>query len=256
VIRAESVSFSYAGTPAVRAVSFGVEEGEMTAVVGPNGSGKSTLMKLLARVLLPTEGLVSFRGRPTGSWDAREYARQVGYLPQDPHPAFSMRAREVVVSGRAPYLGRFRFEGEGDYAAAERALELCDAAHLGDRLLEEMSGGERQRVFLARVLAGEPKLILLDEPFAGLDLSHTQAMLEILRGLMRSEGLAVVFISHDLNWAAAFSSRIAVMNGGRMALEGPPSRVMTREVIQEHFAFRGEAVRAHGRDHDWIVPSP
>lgn len=256
MIAAERVSYTYSAAPALRSVSLRVEAGEMVAIVGPNGSGKSTLMKLMARVLLPSDGRITYRGRPTSSWPPKEFAREVGYLPQDPMPAFSMRALEVVVSGRAPYLGRFSFESREDYRAAQRALELCDATHLGDRLLEEMSGGERQRVFLARVLAGVPRLILLDEPFAGLDVSHTQSMLELLRGLAGSEGMGVVFISHDLNWAAAYAGRIAVMNSGALALEGPPSAVMTSEVIREHFAFRGEAIPASGRDHAWIVPSP
>lgn len=255
MINVEGARFSYGAVEALDSVSLRIDEGELVAIAGANGSGKSTLMKLFARVMFPRAGAVSYRGRATMDWNPREYAREVGYLPQDPQPAFSMTALEVVVSGRAPYLGRFVFESAGDYAHARRALEMCDAAHLADRPLEQMSGGEKQRVFLARVLAGQPKLALLDEPFSGLDIAHTQAMLELLRSIVDTGQASVVFISHDLNWSAAYADRIAVMDRGRLAVDGSPEKVMTEETMAKHFSFRGRAIPAEGRNHAWIVPA-
>jgi ABC-type cobalamin/Fe3+-siderophores transport system ATPase subunit len=140
----ERVSFAYDQRVAVSEVSLSLgTTGQLIALTGPNGSGKSTLLKLMARVFAPTSGRVLYQQRPAQEWPAKAYAREVGYLPQDPDPAFPMRAIDVVVSGRAPYLGRFSWEGEGDYAEAERALATCDAAHLRERFLDEMSGGER-----------------------------------------------------------------------------------------------------------------
>lgn len=246
------VSYTYAGSPAVREVSFAVAERRLVALTGPNGSGKSTLLKLMARVLAPQQGEVLYEDTPLAQWPAKEYAKRVGYLPQDPDPAFPMRALDVVVSGRAPYLGRFSWEAPRDWDDAERALELCDAAHLRDRYLDEMSGGERKRVFLARVLAGTPRLILLDEPLAALDLSHVQQFSRLLRDVVDRTGCTVVFAAHDLNWAAAHSDRMLVMQSGALALDASPEEVMRADVIRSLFGFDAEIVSSGGRT--WIVP--
>jgi iron complex transport system ATP-binding protein len=194
-----------------------------------------------------------FEQKPLAQWPAKEYARRVGYLPQDPDPGFPMRAIDVVVSGRSPYLGRFAWETNRDWEEATRALELCDASHLADRHLDEMSGGERKRVFLARVLAGTPRLILLDEPLAALDLSHVQQFSRLLREVVDRTGCTVVFAAHDLNWAAAHSDRMLVMQSGTLVLDAPPAEVMTPEVMERWFGFSAETVRAGGRQ--WIVPA-
>jgi len=246
------VSYSYAGSEAVGGVTFSLGERELVALTGPNGSGKSTLLKMIARVLEPQRGEILFEGRGIRTWPAKEYARRVGYLPQDPDPAFPMRAIEVVVSGRAPYLGRFAWESATDWEEAERALALCDAVHLRDRYLDEMSGGERKRVFLARVLAGTPRLIVLDEPLAALDLSHVQQFSRLLRDVVDRTGCTVLFAAHDLNWAAAHSDRMLVLQRGTLALDAPPAEIMTAEVMRTLFGFEAETVAAGGRT--WIVP--
>ena len=242
-------SYAYADVAGVRDISLRMGEGELVALTGANGSGKSTLLKLAARVLAPQAGEVSFEGQPVGRWNGKEYARRVGYLPQDLDPAFPMRALDVVVSGRAPYLGRFAWESEADFGEARRALELCDAAHLSDRYLDEMSGGERKRVFLARVLAGTPRLILLDEPLAALDLSHVQQFANLLREVVDRTGCTVVFAAHDLNWAAARTDRMLVMHEGSLALDASPREVMRTEVLRELFGFDAKVVDG------WIVPA-
>ncbi len=247
-----AVSYAYADAPAVAEVSLQIAEGQLVALTGPNGSGKSTLLKLIARIFAPQRGEVRFEGKPLAEWPAKEYAKRVGYLPQDPDPAFPMRAIDVVVSGRAPYLGRFAWEGERDWEEASKALALCDAAHLADRYLDEMSGGERKRVFLARVLAGTPRLILLDEPLAALDLSHVQQFSSLLRDVVDRTGCTVLFAAHDLNWAAARSDRMLVMQNGALALDAPPADVMRPEVMRSFFGFEAETVTSGGRT--WIVP--
>ena len=233
-------------------VTFTVERPQLVALVGQNGSGKSTLLKLLARVLAPSRGAVLVDGRSLQEWPAREYARISGFLPQDPDATFSMSAIDVVVSGRAPFLTRFAWEGEGDYRAAGEALALCDASHLADRFLDEMSGGERKRVFLARVLAGKPRLVLLDEPFAALDVAHVQQFSRLLRDIADRTGSTIIFASHDLNWAAAYSDRVLVMRDGRLALDDTPSELMKAETMRSFFDFDAAAVFVEGRP--WIVP--
>ena len=252
MLELRDVSASYGDVAAVRNVSVAIGERQLVALTGPNGSGKSTLLKLIARVHAPAEGDVRFEGKPLAEWHAKEYARRAGYLPQDPDPAFPMRAIEVVVSGRAPYLGRFAWESDRDWEEASRALALCDATHLADRYLDEMSGGERKRVFLARVLAGTPRLILLDEPFSALDISHVQQFSALLRDVVDRTGCTVVFAAHDLNWAAAHSDRMLVMQSGVLALDARPSEVMRADVMRTLFGFEAETVEAGGKI--WVVP--
>ncbi|MFP5247878.1 MAG: ABC transporter ATP-binding protein [Thermoanaerobaculia bacterium] len=247
------VSYAYADAPAIRDVTLQLGERQLVALTGPNGSGKSTLLKVLARVYAPQAGEVAFEGKPLAQWAPKEYAKRVGYLPQDPDPAFPMRAIDVVVSGRAPYLTRFAWENERDWEEATRALAVCDAAHLTDRYLDEMSGGERKRVFLARVLAGTPRVILLDEPFAALDLSHVQQFSLLLREVVDRTGCTVVFAAHDLNWAAAYSDRMLVMQSGALALDAAPADVMRPEVMRTFFGFEAETIRSGEKT--WIVPS-
>ena len=248
----QHVSYAYGDVGAVRDVSLRIGDRQLVALTGPNGSGKSTLLKIIARVYTPNSGEVSFQQKPLPLWPAKAYARCVGYLPQDPDPGFPMRAIDVVVSGRAPSLGRFAWETERDWEEATHALALCDAGHLADRYLDEMSGGERKRVFLARVLAGTPRLIVLDEPLAALDLSHVQQFSRLLRDIVDRTGCTVVFAAHDLNWAAAHSDRMLVMQNGTLALDAPPPEVMRPSVMRTFFGFEAETIARDGRT--WIVP--
>jgi ABC-type cobalamin/Fe3+-siderophores transport system ATPase subunit len=252
MLELRNVVFSYAGAHAVDDVTASFTSRQLIALTGPNGSGKSTLLKLVARVLAPRAGEIAFDGKRLRDWPAKEYAKQVAYLPQDPDPAFSMRAIDVVVSGRAPFLGRFARERDSDYDEAERALALCDASHLGGRYLDEMSGGERKRIFLARVLAARPRLILLDEPLASLDVSHVQQFSALLRDIVGRTGVTVVYATHDLNWAAAYSDRMLVMQRGALARDATPAEVMQPDAIRALFGFDAEVVRAGGRT--WLVP--
>ncbi|MCU1350780.1 MAG: transporter related protein [Acidobacteria bacterium] len=252
MLELRNVSYAYEGVEAVRDVSLRLEAAQLVALAGANGSGKSTLLKLMARVATPRSGEIVFGGKRLRDWAPREYAKQAGYLPQEPDPAFPMRAIDLVVTGRAPFLSRFAWESPEDYAEAGKALAMCDAAHLAERYLDEMSGGERKRVFLARVLAGAPKLILLDEPLAALDIAHVQQVSALLRGIVDRTGSTVVFASHDLNWAAAYSDRMLVMREGRLALDAPPRAVMQPAAMRELFGFEANAVESGGRM--WIVP--
>ena len=252
MLEVRDVRYSYRESPALDSVSLAIPDAQLVALVGENGSGKSTLLKLAARILAPGSGEVLLDGKAARLWPAREYAKRVGYLPQEPELPFAMSALDVVVSGRAPFLGRFGWEGEEDFEQARRALALCDATHLTDRDVEEMSGGERKRVFLARVLAAQPTLILLDEPFAALDLSHVQKFSALLREVVDRTGATVVFASHDLNWAAAYSDRMIVMHHGRVVLDGTPADVMQPGTMQRYFGFDARSVDAGGRT--WILP--
>lgn len=247
-----AVRYAYESAPAVRDVSLRIDRPQLVALTGPNGSGKSTLLKLIARVLTPAAGSVNFEERDLRDWPPREYAKRVGYLPQEPDPAFPMRAIEVVVSGRAPFLGRFGWERDSDYDEAERALATCDASRFAERYLDEMSGGERKRVFIARVLAAQPKLILLDEPFASLDVAHMQQISILLRDVVARTATTVLYATHDLNWAAAYSDRMLVMDRGALVADASPAELMQPELIRQYFGFDAQVIEHDGRV--WLVP--
>lgn len=253
MLELRSVDFAYPrGSTSIRSVSVSFRAGEMVSIAGPNGSGKSTLLRLMARVIEPASGEILWNGKRLEDVDPREYARSVGYLPQEFDSGFPMRAIDVVLSGRAPFLRRFQWETAEDYNRAVEALREFDAMDLAERYLDEMSGGERKRVFLARVLTGLPELILLDEPFAALDLSHIQQLTELLRAYVSRTGGTVVFVSHDLNWSGAYADRMLVLSNGSIVADGPPAEVLDPALIERFFQFRAEAVQRNGRR--WIIP--
>jgi iron complex transport system ATP-binding protein len=255
VLELRSVSFAYRRSGfAIRELSTSFSDGQFVSIAGPNGSGKTTLLRLLAHAVSPTSGEIVLQGKPLREWDPRGYAQHVGYLPQETEVSLPMRAIDVVVSGRAPFLRRFEWESPEDYARAEEALRTCDAFHLADTWLDEMSGGERKRVFLARVLAGSPALVLLDEPFAALDLNHIQQLVGLLRNFVSETGGTVIIVSHDLNWGGAFSDRMVVLNAGTIVADGPPAEVLRPEILERYFQFHSQTVDVPGSGRRWIVP--
>jgi iron complex transport system ATP-binding protein len=251
----DRVCYRYPGAAVgVEEVSMEVARGELVSIVGPNGAGKSTLMRLVARIVEPDSGSLALDGRAYGSYPPREFARRVGYLSQTPEPAFPMRALDAVLAGRAPYLGRFSWESDADRAIALDALALCEAEALAGRFLDEMSGGERKRVLLARVLATDPDLIVLDEPLASLDVAHVRSVMELLRRVVDLTGKSALVVSHELNWAAAYSDRVAVLAGGRLVADAPPALALQEDVIGRHFGFACETVSGRDGTVRWIVP--
>ncbi|HXI12592.1 MAG TPA: ABC transporter ATP-binding protein [Thermoanaerobaculia bacterium] len=251
-IEVRAVGYRYRARLALGSVTTTFPDQQLVALVGPNGSGKSTLLKLLARVLRPVSGEVLFHGRNLEEWAPKEYARSVSYLPQEPSPAFPMKAIDVVLSGRSPFLGRFQWEGAQDLGLARDALRKCDALEFADRYIDSLSGGEKQRVFLARVFVASPAVILLDEPLTGLDVAHVQTFMELLRSFVDSTGVTAILVSHELNWCSAYADRMIVMRGGSIALDGPPREVMTESAMRELFGFDAKAL--HSEEATWIVP--
>jgi len=232
LLSVNDVHFSYDSHTVLRGISFQLEPGVMVGLIGPNGSGKSTLIKVLSKVLKPTRGEVQFRGRTTARIPSVELARHVAVVSQDMTVAFSFTGIETVLAGRYPHIGRFGFETQRDVEIARRAMAFTDTIHLSDRYIEEMSGGERQRVFLARALAQEPELLLLDEPTTHLDINHQIEIMDLIRTLHRERNLTVLSVTHDLNLAAEYCGRLLLMSEGRIVMEGSPSRVITDAAIK------------------------
>ncbi|WP_084076908.1 heme ABC transporter ATP-binding protein [Demequina sp. NBRC 110057] len=227
---ADRVSVRIGPATLVADVSLDVAHGEVVALVGPNGAGKSTLLGVLAGDRAPSAGVAAFDGRDIADWSPGDLSRRRAVLTQDNQVAFPFRVREVVEMGRAPWQGRA--EQDADDEAVDQALATCDVAHLADRTFTSLSGGERARVSLARVLAQRTAAVLLDEPTAALDLKHQEDVLRVARGLAR-DGVAVAVVLHDLSLAAAYADRIAVMRRGSVAAVGAPAEVLTAALVED-----------------------
>jgi iron complex transport system ATP-binding protein len=250
--RASGLSFGYGDRAVFQGVSFAVGPGELVALCGPNGAGKSTLLRLLLGLHAPSAGTVQLGGAPVASLSRRQIARRAALLIQDAPFELPLTVREAVALGRLPHLARFQTESEGDRAAVERALSLTDTADLADRPLTEISGGERQRVHLARALAQESPLLLLDEPIAGLDLSHQLQALDLLRATVDGGRGAVVAL-HDLSLAARRCDRMLLLAAGTLRADAPPAQVVTPEILARYFDVRAE-VRTDGAGRPFVLP--
>jgi iron complex transport system ATP-binding protein len=223
----DQVSFSYGLVQAVNDLSMSVSQGEILGLLGPNGSGKSTLVRLLSGVLSPSRGRVRFVGKEVMQYRRGELAQQIAVVSQDTHLELPFSVLEVVLMGRFPHNRRFGFESKEDLAFAHRAMELTGVKEFANRGIHELSGGERQRVILARALAQAPRLLLLDEPTAFLDIKHQVEVYDLVKTLSRQEGLTVVSILHDLNLASLYCDRLALLKLGTMYCIGTPGEVLT-----------------------------
>lgn len=230
------VRYPRSGRAALDGVSMEVPDGVLYAVLGPNGSGKSTLLKALLGVLPVADGAARVDGRDVASWSRRELARSVGVVPQAETIAFPLTVREMVAMGRYPWLGPLGAEGERDRSAIARALEHCDVADLAGRDVTTLSGGELQRVRIARALAQEPRALVLDEPTASLDIRHEMAILELLR-TSADQGMTVLVVTHGLDLAARFADRMLLLADGRLSAEGPPERVVRSEILEKVYRW-------------------
>jgi len=235
ILEARDLRFRHpGGAPLFDRLSARIAPGEMVGLIGPNGSGKTTLLRILGGTLAPQGGEVLLGDRPIRALPPRERARFLALVPQESQILFNYGVLEVVLMGRAPHLGLFGLERPEDYAAARAALRAVDleGARHEDRQLNQLSSGEKQRALIARALAQDPRLLLLDEPTAFLDLKHRLQIYEILRRLNRDRRLTVLVVSHDLNLAARYATRLLLLHGGRLVADGPPAAVLTPERIR------------------------
>jgi iron complex transport system ATP-binding protein len=215
--------------------SLAVDAGDLVIVLGPNGAGKSTLLRVLAGTLAPAQGEALLFGAPLAGLDRREIARSVAVVRQSDEVSFGFSVRQVVAMGRAPHQGAWMREGDGDRAIVDRALSRCDLEGLAVRPVAELSGGEQKRVSIARALAQEPRVLLLDEPSAFLDVRHELDLYDRLADQVSREQLACVVVMHDLNIAAQYASRVVLMKRGRIVAQGKVEEVMTHARLKETF---------------------
>jgi cobalamin transport system ATP-binding protein len=232
LVEVREASFAYGGRPALEAASLTARAGELVGLLGPNGAGKSTLVRLVAGLLAPSSGTVRLLGLDPHAAPRRAVARLCALVPQEPNVPWPFTVRQAVMMGRAPHQGLLAVASRFDHGAVDGALAACDLGHLAGRRLDALSGGERRRVFFARALAQEPRVLLLDEPTAFLDLAHQVAAMEMMRVAARA-GLCVVAVLHDLNLAAAACDRLVVLSRGRPVAEGPPAAVLDAARVRE-----------------------
>ncbi|MBL7120118.1 MAG: ABC transporter ATP-binding protein [Dehalococcoidia bacterium] len=232
----KDVSFSYSDGFALHHINLEVGAAEMVALLGPNGSGKTTLLKLAAGVLTPSWGEMLLGGISLRELSRKEIAQRIAVVPQYFNIPFAFSVEEVVVLGRTPFIRTLSGETERDYLVAELALELTGMESFKARPFNELSGGERQKVILAMALAQEPRLLLLDEPTAHLDINHQVEILGLVKALNRQNKVTVIGATHDLNLAALYFDRIVLLKEGQIFADGTPSQVITSDIIQQVFS--------------------
>jgi iron complex transport system ATP-binding protein len=229
-----TVRFPGLDRPAVNGVSLEVRPGELLAMGGPNGSGKTTMLRALLGVIQPARGEVLLEGRPIREWDRKEVARRIGVVAQREESWLPLTVLEVVQMGRYPHLGPLSPLQRVDHLAVERALERTDLTEFIGRTVDTLSGGEWQRVRIARALAQEPMTLVLDEPSSALDVRHEMEVMELIRALV-DDGIACLMISHHLNLSARYADRMVLMHKGGLAAMGSPGDVMTEPVLSQVF---------------------
>ncbi len=235
LLSAEGVSFRWEGRLALADVSVALRPGELLGIVGPNGAGKSTLLGLLTGLLTPSAEIVRIGGEPLSALSRRQIAQRVALVPQVLQAGFAYPVRDFVAMGRTPHLARFQPEGPRDREAVAQAMEETQTSAIAERPVTELSGGEWQRVLLARALAQGAPVLALDEPTSHLDLRHQIDFLEAIRRRLSSGVRAAVAVLHDLALAARHCTRIVLLDRGRVRADGPPSESLTSDLICEIF---------------------
>ncbi|MBI5573552.1 MAG: ABC transporter ATP-binding protein [Elusimicrobia bacterium] len=233
MLEVRNLSCGYDSKFFLQNINFNIQHGEIVGIIGPNGSGKTTLLRAITKILNPGQGLILIEGKNIAQMELKELAKKVAVVPQDFNIDF-MTVEEFVLLGRIPYFQRFQFlETKKDLEIAERCLVLTDTHKLKDRFLSETSGGEKQLVLIAKALAQEPKLLLLDEPTSHLDITHQVVILDLVKKLNRDFGLTVCMVLHDLNLASEYCNRLLLLNNGLIHKSGIPKEVLTYQTIEE-----------------------
>ncbi len=234
-IAIHSLSYSYGNASVLSTISFKVEQGLFFTVIGPNGSGKSTLMKILAGILKFKKGKISIAGKSIKKYSGRELARHVAYVPQTVSAEFPFTVKELVLLGRSPHQGMLGINSEKDHLIAEQAMDFTDTMALSKKKIDQISGGERQRVFIARAVCQQPEIMLLDEPASSLDLAHQVRLMDLLERLKNETGITIIMVSHDINLAAMYSDTIILIKNGSVIKQGTATEVITPSILDDIF---------------------
>jgi iron complex transport system ATP-binding protein len=253
LVSTENLSFSYNGSSGTvfEGLRLSIPPRSVTAILGPNGSGKTTLLHLMLGFLRPKNGVIRLAGRPQHHYSRREMGRFMALVPQNEHLAFNLSAVEYVLLGRAPYLGPLQAPRPEDVDVAVAALRAAGAEDLSDRSIDTLSGGEQQLVAIARALAQEPRLLLMDEPTAHLDLGNQGRVLEVVRRLA-ADDVTVAFTTHNPNLAASLASHVILMSAGEVLAAAPTRSVLTEENLSRTYGVPVDVVEVQNRQMIWL----
>lgn len=254
ILEAREVEFAYhAGETVLRGVSFTAAADKLACVLGPNGSGKTTLLRCLLGQLRPGEGEILLDGKALSDYSRRGLARMMAYVPQFPQSAFPFTVRELVLMGRFPHTGVLGMTGQQDRKVSELAMKMTDTTAFASRTLDELSGGEAQCAMIARALAQQPRVCLLDEPTSHLDIANQLKIYRMMRRLAHDWKMAVVCVSHDVNLAARFADELTLMRDGRVLASGPPVEVVREDVLRRAYGVDVELISSPGCDVPLVV---
>lgn len=232
VITVTKLNHSYGKISALKDISFQIQKGDFFIIIGPNGSGKTTLLRLLAGIISAGEGRIDVLGEHIKDYTRKALARKIAYVPQTVPVDFPFTVSEVVLMGRSPHLGMLGIADEKDLLTAKQAMDFTELSHLADRRTNRLSGGECQRVFIARAICQETDIILLDEPTASLDLAHQTRIMDLMERLQKESGVTVVMVSHDVNLAAMYGRTLLLLKDGRIVGRGKPDEVLTFKTLE------------------------
>jgi iron complex transport system ATP-binding protein len=231
-IEAQQITFSYTTDDVIKNVSLTVKQGEFLGIIGPNGAGKSTFLRILCGILHPQCGTVYVFDQDIKHIHPKRIAQHIGFVCQETYFSLNFLVEDIVHMGRYPYLRAFQKQNKQDREAVDYALEAADVSQFRKRPINSLSSGERQRVVIARTLAQEPKVLVLDEPTSHLDLYHQSTIMELLKKL-NGQGMSIIIVNHDLNLAGLYCQRLVLMHQGEVYAEGPPRSLLNRETLQE-----------------------
>ena len=253
---AHALSFAYNGTRVLDAINLDIPRGSLFTIIGPNGSGKTTLLRLLSGLSRPKAGTITLNGRDLKHFKRKDLARTLAIVPQSMPASFPFTVRQTVLMARTPRQGILGIETPEDYETAHRAMRYTGVDHLADHSMDKISGGERQRAFVARALCQEPDILLLDEPTASLDYAHQIRIMDLLATLTRDKKTTVVLVSHDLNLSSMYADHILLLTRGAVTCQGTPQEVLHSDILEGAYQCRLSVDTHPGTDRPRIMPVP
>jgi len=235
ILDIKNISLYYRNKLILEDISFAVGAGEFFVIIGPNGAGKTSLLKILAGLVNNDRGTVLVRGKNISDYTRRSLSQVLAIVPQQIEVGFPFSVAETVIMGRTPHLGILGLEGKEDFDIARQAMEFTDVAHLADRKLHQLSGGELQRAIIARAICQQPAIILLDEPTTALDPAHQLKIMDLMEKFRREHGTTIIMVSHDLNLASMYGDRLLLLKEGRVVKSGAPGSVLNKALLEESY---------------------